>query len=89
MSMCFQLMADEMVAKFTWVADKCGVKRGTSEDDDDDDESLDGSRVTPRAPTLMRGGTQIRMSQFSNRSKTPRASPAVTKRMSALKNSHV
>ena len=34
--MCFQLIADEIVAKFQWIGEKIGVKKEEASDDDDD-----------------------------------------------------
>ena len=37
-SMCFQLIADEIVAKFKWIGEKIGLKKK----DDEDGEAEDG-----------------------------------------------
>ena len=39
-SMCFQLIADEIVAKFKWIGEKLGIKK--KEEEEDDKDSNDG-----------------------------------------------
>lgn len=37
-SMCFQLIADEIVAKFKWIGDKIGFKKKENSEEDEDDD---------------------------------------------------
>lgn len=38
LSMCFQLMQDEMVAKFKWLGQKCGLCQNSNKSESREDE---------------------------------------------------
>ena len=66
-SMCFQLMADEFVAKITWIGEKCGIKKKppVTEESGEVDEEQAGttgriSKQTNRPMSALSRGTSFR-----------------------------
>lgn len=60
--MCFQLMADEFVAKITWLGEKCGLKKKTNrpESDEDEGEVQDGQTRARPSTALSRRSNSLR-----------------------------
>lgn len=69
--MCFQLMADEIVAKFQWLGSKCGVAKKPDPvvDEDDPHKHLPVSRKASmnRRPSMKRSTTSTTLGRNSFR----------------------
>lgn len=44
-SMCLQLLADEIVAKFKWLSEKFGLKKKEGEEDEKNDDEEGGKNT--------------------------------------------
>lgn len=61
-SMCFQLMQDEMVAKFKWLGQKCGIGKKNEDKGDaavsaEKEEEPDKDKGNSRPRTAIRSGS--------------------------------
>ncbi|XP_067928688.1 TWiK family of potassium channels protein 18-like [Watersipora subatra] len=65
-SMCFQLMVDEIYAKVDWLTSKCGVHSSETENEEELLEPPKLQRSLTKATIVMRSGTPARLRKRAN-----------------------